>query len=175
MSKKKKTTQRYKPEDAPIVYSDSLNAKSSTVVSTNVVEGSGETVSIREKKVSKGVQTSSRKTLKENEVKEISSEPKSSCTFSDEFLNKTLVSVKILGDRTGKNGSHMMCIANIAKAVINNYDVDRVILVSEKTANAVYDLIVDFPEKIGISEINRETRVTMAERFWSNLKRYGSI
>lgn len=177
MSKsKKKNTQKYNPSDAPIVYADKLDAKSSTVVSTSVVEGSGETVSINEKKVSKEVQETSPKTSTENEEnKETDLGPKTACTFSEDFLNKTLVGVKILGDTSGRNGQHMMCIANIARAVATNYDANRVILTSQKTADAVYDLIVDFPEKIDIAGMSRETRVTMAERFWSNLKRYGGF
>ena len=68
-----------------------------------------------------------------------------------------------------------MCIANIAKVVVTNNDIDRVILVTQKTAEAIYDLIVDYPEKIGISEMNKEARVNIAEKFWANLRRYKAI
>ena len=176
MSKKRKTSQRYKPEDAPIVYADKLDAQLPKVDSTNSIEGSGKNVNIGEQVTSDGVQDKNQYAAKEKaESNELNPEPKITCTFSDDFLNKTLVSVRIIGDRNGRNGIHNMCIANIAKAVATNTDVDRAILVSHKTADAVYDLIVDFPNKIGLPEMSRDARVVIAERFWSNLKRYGFL
>lgn len=178
MSKKRNhNSQKYRPEDAPIIYEDDLNAKKSAVVSTNVADSSGENVNIGEKKASKGVRDKLQKPAKENVVNnEVDQEPKiNSCTFSEDFLNKTLVTVRIIGDKSGRNGVHSMCIANIAKVVVTNNDIDRVILVTQKTAEAIYDLIVDYPEKIGISEMNKEARVNIAEKFWANLRRYKAI
>jgi len=175
--RKQHTSQKYKPEDAPIIYEDSVDAKKTAVVSTNVAESSGETVNIGEQVASeKVVQEKSPKTTTENvDNKETDQEPKITCSFSDDFLNKTLVSVKIIGDKSGRNGTHAMCIANIAKIVVTNTDIDRIILVTKKTAEAVYDLIVDYPDKIGIAEMSREARVMIAEKFWSNLLRYRAI
>ena len=176
MGRTRKNSQRYKPEDAPIKYANELDAQLPTVDSTNSIEGSGENVNIGEQVPSEGVQNKAQYTAREKaESKEPESEPKITCTFSDDFLNKTLVCVRIIGDKNGRNGMHNMCIANIAKAVVTNVDIDRAILVSQKTADAIYDLIVDFPNKIGIAEMSREARVVIAERFWSNLRRYGFL
>ena len=175
-SKRKHTSQKYKPGDAPIVYEDNLDANKSTVVSTNVAESSGENVNIGEKTSLKVVQEKLPKTTKENvDNNEVNQEPKITCSFSEDFLNKTLVSVKLLGDKSGRNGTHMMCIANIAKIVATNNDIDRIVLVTKKTAEAVYDLIVDHPEKIGIDGMTKEARVLIAERFWATLLKYRAI
>lgn len=177
-NKKNHTTQKYKPETAPIVYEDKLETnKTEEVVSTNVAVSSGENVELGETEAVEAVQKETPKTMQENvDNKEFAAEPKKTCSFNEDFLNKTLVSVRITGDKSGRNGVHAMCIANLAKVIITNTDVDRVILVnSRKTADAIYDLIVDYPEKINATEMSRETRLVYAEKFWNDLIRYRAL
>lgn len=170
MSSKKRTKSNKKISEPKIIYDDQIEQIPSTI-STNI-EGTSEKV-VLDDSGSDTVEVIS-KTVKENTVKEIPQEVKTKkCPFSDAFLYRTLVSVKILGDKNNsRNGTHHMCFINIAKAVATNNDKYRVILVTPKTAEAICSLILDYPNVLGIDSLSESYRKTIVDRFKNDLKRF---
>lgn len=175
MARKKSTSKKTSTIDQKqIVYDDQINAMSSTI--STKIEGSSKSVKVSsandDSSKNKLTEETSKSTVTENaSTKTSSDEQKTSCPFSDSYLTTTLVTVRILGDKT-RNGVHHMCVKSLAKAVATNMDKNRIILTSSKTAEDVYLLVTKYPEKIDAESVPAEMRKVLAERFKYNLKRY---
>lgn len=156
-----------------IVYDDQIQAMSSTI--STKIEGSSKSAKISSANVNSDTNKLTEETIKSTITENISTvtsdEQKTSCPYSDAYLTTTLVTVRILGDRN-KNGLHHMCVKSLAKAVATNNDKNRIILTSPKTAEDIYLLVINYPEKIDAENVPSEMRKVLAERFKYNLKRY---
>ena len=55
--------------------------------------------------------------------------------------------------------------------IVNNNRIDKIILTSDKIANAVGDIILNYPEKVNLN-LSKPVREMIVSRFKNNLKRY---
>lgn len=174
MARRKSTSKKTATIDQKqIVYDDQIQATSSTI--STKIEGSSKSVKVSSaddsSNTNKLTEETNKSTVTENTSTATSDEQKTSCPYSDSYLTTTLVTVRILGDKR-RNGVHHMCVKSLAKAVATNNDKNRIILTSPKTAEDVYLLVVNYPEKIDAESVPAEMRKVLAERFKYNLKRY---
>ena len=132
----KKTTVKYTEENAPVVY-ESLNEDGSISTIESHPDGS---VIETDKDDSLGVGEVDTTEKKENSVSASSGESTVS-KFPDSYLN-SLVRVKLIGRKDGKNGYKMMSPLIIAKTVLDTSKT-YVITTSDQIALGVEKIIKD--------------------------------
>ena len=164
---KSKSKSRKSDEDK-IIYEDQVAKKS---IDSTKIEGSDEIVNIGENNTSSETLEATPEVIEES-VTNVEAEIKPKLNdYNDAFLNKTLVKVRILGN-LGRNGEHLITISSLVNLIINNNHVDKVILTSDKIANAVEDIVLNYPEKVNLEKMSKTIRETIIARFKNDLKRY---
>lgn len=165
----KKTNRSHnKSDEAKIIYDDQVAKKS---IDSTKIEGSDEIVNIGEKASSETLEATTKVT--EESVSDVEAEvvkPKLT-DYNDTFLNKTLFKIRVLGD-PGRNGEHLVTMTSLINLIVSNNRIDKVVLTSEKIANAAGDIILNYPEKVGVEKMSKAARETIVARFKNNLKRY---
>lgn len=165
----KKSNKSHKSDETKIVYEDQVAKKS---IDSTKIEGSDKIVNIGEEVSSETLETPVSE-ITEESVKEETDVPKIKTNdYSDTFLNKMLVKVKVIGD-FGRNGEHLVNITGLINLIVTNTSVDKIVLTSEKIAKSVEDIVLNYPEKVGLDKLSEAVRETIINRFKANLKRFG--
>ena len=166
MGNRKTSKSHNKSDEAKIIYEDQVAKKS---IDSTKIEGSDEIVNIGERTSSETLEVKTE--ITEESVVKVETEVKPKLNdYTDTFLNKTLVKVRVLGD-FGRNGEHLTTVSSLINLIVNNNRIDKIILTSDKIANAVGDIILNYPEKVNLN-LSKSVRETIVSRFKNNLKRY---
>lgn len=162
----KKTTVKYTEENAPVVY-ESLNEDGS--ISTIASHQDGSVVET-DKEDSLGVGEVDTAEKKENSVSASSGESTVS-KFPDSYLN-SLVRVKLIGRKDGKNGYKMMSPLIIAKTVLDTSKT-YVITTSDQIALGVEKIIKEECKLLLNLDIPDAVKEYAIGRFKADIERYG--
>ena len=162
----KKTTVKYTEENAPVVY-ESLNEDGSISTIESHPDGS---VVETDKEDSLGVGEVDTAEKKENSVSASSGESTVS-KFPDSYLN-SLVRVKLIGRKDGKNGYKMMSPLIIAKTVLDTSKT-YVITTSDQIALGVEKIIKEECKLLLDLDIPDAVKEYAIGRFKADIERYG--
>ena len=162
----KKTTVKYTEENAPVVY-ESLNEDGSISTIESHPDGS---VVETDKEDSLGVGEVDTAEKKENSVSASSGESTVS-KFPDSYLN-SLVRVKLIGRKDGKNGYKMMSPLIIAKTVLDTSKT-YVITTSDQIALGVEKIIKEECKLLLNLDIPDAVKEYAIGRFKADIERYG--
>lgn len=162
----KKTTVKYTEENAPVVY-ESLNEDGSISTIESHPDGS---VVETDKEDSLGVGEVDTAEKKENSVSASSGESTVS-KFPDSYLN-SLVRVKLIGRKDGKNGYKMMSPLVIAKTVLDTSKT-YVITTSNQIALGVEKIIREECKILLDLDIPEAVKDYSIGRFKADIERYG--
>ena len=162
----KKTTVKYTEENAPVVY-ESLNEDGSISTIESHPDGS---VVETDKDGSLGVDEVDTAEKKENSVSASSGESTVS-KFPDSYLN-SLVRVKLIGRKDGKNGYKMMSPLIIAKTVLDTSKT-YVITTSDQIASGVEKIIREECKILLDIDIPEAVKDYAIGRFKADIERYG--
>lgn len=162
----KKTTVKYTEENAPVVY-ESLNEDGSISTIESHPDGS---VVETDKEDSLGVGEVDAAEKKENSVSASSGESTVS-KFPDSYLN-SLVRVKLIGRKDGKNGYKMMSPLVIAKTVLDTSKT-YVITTSDQIALGVEKIIKEECKLLLNLDIPDAVKEYAIGRFKADIERYG--
>ena len=162
----KKTTVKYTEENAPVVY-ESLNEDGSISTIESHPDGS---VIETDKEDSLGVGEVDTAEKKENSVSASFGESTVS-KFPDSYLN-SLVRVKLIGRKDGKNGYKMMSPLIIAKTVLDTSKT-YVITTSDQIALGVEKIIKEECKLLLNLDIPDAVKEYAIGRFKADIERYG--
>lgn len=162
----KKTTVKYTEENAPVVY-ESLNEDGSISTIESHPDGS---VVKTDKENSLGVGEVDTVEKKENSASASSGESNVS-KFPDSYLN-SLVRVKLIGRKDGKNGYKMMSPLIIAKTVLDTSKT-YVITTSNQIALGVEKIIREECKLLLDLDIPNAVKEYAIGRFKADIERYG--
>ena len=162
----KKTTVKYTEENAPVVY-ESLNEDGSISTIESHPDGS---VIETDKEGSLGVGEVETTEKKENSASASSGESTVS-KFPDSYLN-SLVRVKLIGRKDGKNGYKMMSPLIIAKTVLDTSKT-YVITTSDQIALGVEKIIKEECKLLLNLDIPEAVKDYAIGRFKADIERYG--
>ena len=162
----KKTTVKYTEENAPVVY-ESLNEDGSISTIESHPDGS---IVETDKEDSLGVGEVDTAEKKENSVSASFGESTVS-KFPDSYLN-SLVRVKLIGRKDGKNGYKMMSPLIIAKTVLDTSKT-YVITTSDQIALGVEKIIKEECKLLLNLDIPDAVKEYAIGRFKADIERYG--
>ena len=162
----KKTTVKYTEENAPVVY-ESLNEDGS--ISTIESHPNGSVIET-DKEDSLGIGEVDTTEKKENSVSASYGESTVS-KFPDSYLN-SLVRVKLIGRKDGKNGYKMMSPLIIAKTVLDTSKT-YVITTSDQIALGVEKIIKEECKLLLNLDIPEAVKEYAIGRFKADIERYG--
>ena len=162
----KKTTVKYTEDNAPVVY-ESLNEDGSISTIESHPDGS---VIETDKDDSLGVGEVQTSEKKENSVSTSFGESTVS-KFPDSYLN-SLVRVKLIGRKDGKNGYKMMSPLIIAKTVLDTSKT-YVITTSDQIALGVEKIIKEECKLLLNLDIPETVKDYAIGRFKADIERYG--
>lgn len=159
-----KTTAKYTPDTAPIIYNDNLviNGTSETKLKINSVESEStpkvtSTATIEE---TNGILLESEKSIPKKDPTKVKTYPES--------FYKTKISVRIIGETSYKSKT-LLELGEVIDLVLNNCGKYSVIT-SEQSANSIIDCILNASNSELKTELSLESRKIRIERFKQDLR-----